>query len=108
MHVTWSSAASVMLATLPEVLTVEPPVSDWHDALTNVHPVGFAPSVTVYEPARTLLQSSVLAVLSELVFPLSFSEKESAVVSVVQANSLPALAVVMFDVKPKAWFPPRG
>lgn len=55
------------------------------------------------------MQLSVLAALSELVLPLSFSVKLDGVASAVQLGVVePAGGLGMVEVKPKSWLMPRG
>src|SRR6266540_5120211 len=101
MQVTKPSAASVMLATFPEVLALDPELAV-HERLSNVQPVGLAPSVTVYDPECTLVQSSTFppATGGLLSTPAtSLSVNTSADESATHVSSAPALAVVMVDVK---------
>src|SRR5206468_1129703 len=76
--------------------------------LSNAQFVGSAASVTVYVPECTFVQSSVFAALSEVELPVSFSEKPAGVESPTQVSSLPAVAVLMVEVKSNDWFDPRG
>src|SRR5262245_20833074 len=105
-QVTVPPAARLMFACSGTVASCAPldPALAVQVRLSNVKPVGSAPSVTVYEPTGTPVQDSVLAALFPLVLPLSFSENAAGVVSVVQTMFAPA----RFDVYENAWFNPRG
>src|SRR5438445_535333 len=69
----------VMLATLPAVVTLAPPL-EVQLRLSKVKPEGSAPSVTVELPAGTLVQSWVLLPAGRV--PPSFSVKLAAVACV--------------------------
>src|SRR6266571_411903 len=99
MQVTVLFGATVIVAVLPEVT---PPAEQVR--LSNAKFAGSAPSVTVYVPAKTESQCSVLAVPVVIggagsTPALSFSVKLAGVASRVQ----PAVDG-MFEVKLKSWF----
>src|SRR6266511_5957327 len=106
MQVTVLLGATLMVAVLSNMEKLAPS-SAVQVRLSNAKFAGSAPSVTVYVPARTPGQCSVLAVpavIGEGSTPaLSFSVKLSGVVSMVQ----PAVDG-MVDVKLKSWLMPRG
>src|SRR6266496_594832 len=90
MQVTVLSGATVMVAVLSEMLKL-PPLSAEQVRLSKAKFAGSAPSVTVYVPAGTLAQCSVLAVPAVIgdvgsTPALSFSVKLAGVVSRVQVD----------------------
>src|SRR6266540_1825790 len=107
MQVTVLFGATLMVAVLPDVVALPPP-SAVQVKLSNTKFAGSAPSVTVYVPAKTESQCSVLAVPVAIgdagsTPALSFRVKLSGVVSTVQPD-----VDGIVEVKLKSWFRPRG
>src|SRR6266511_2729977 len=107
MQVTVLLGATLMVAVLSNMEKLAPS-SAVQVRLSNAKFAGSAPSVTVYVPAKTPSQCSVLAVPVAIgdagsTPALSFRVKLSGVVSTVQPD-----VDGIVEVKLKSWFRPRG